>query len=147
VLTSWTRAFKGNSMLRSRVFTIPIHRSYGDVYGFLSEPTNLPLWGGTEPESTMKHLGGSDYLVDLPSGRRVMRFTPRNEFGVLDYQVFLPGETEGPVTPARLHPNEEGCEFVLTWYQRPGVSDERFASESEWTYSDLLRMKAYIETR
>lgn len=134
-------------MLKSRVFTIPIHRRYEDVYGFLAEPANLAIWGGTEPESEMEHLGGTDYLVVLPGGKRVMRFTPINAFGVLDYQVFMPGETQGPVTPVRLHPNQEGCELVFTWFQRPGVSDEQFASESEWAYSDLLRMKAYLEAR
>ena len=132
-------------MLKSRVFTISIHRPYGEVYRFLSEPTNLALWGGTEPASEMRHLGGTDYLVQLPRGRRVMRFTPVNAFGVLDYQVFEEGEDGGPLTPVRLHPNQDGCELVFTWYQRPGVDDERFASESEWAYSDLLRMKAYIE--
>ncbi len=134
-------------MLKSRVFTIPIHRRYADVYGFLAEPSNFAVWGGTEPGSEMKHLGGSDYLVVLPSGRRVMRFTPLNDFGVLDYQVFLEGETSGPTTPVRIHPNQEGCEVVFTWFQRPGVSDEQFESEAEWAYSDLLRMKAYIEAR
>lgn len=134
-------------MLKSRVFTIPIHRKYDEVYGFVSEPTNFVLWGGAEPGSTMDHIEGSDYLVDLPRGRRVMRFTPPNPFGVLDYQVFMQGETGGPVTPVRLHRNQEGCELVFTWLQRAGVSDEQFVSEAEWAYSDLLRMKAYIEAR
>ena len=134
-------------MLKSRVFTIPIHRRYADVYCFLAEPTNFALWGGTEPDTEMKHLGGSDYLVVLPSGRRVMRFTPLNDFGVLDYQVFMEGETNGPVTPVRIHHNQDGSEIVFTWFQRPGVSDEQFESEAEWAYSDLLRMKAYIEAR
>ena len=116
-------------MLKSRVFTIPIHRRYADVYGFLAEPTNFALWGGTEPDTEMKHLGGSDYL------------------GVLDYQVFMEGETNGPVTPVRIHHNQDGSEIVFTWFQRPGVSDEQFESEAEWAYSDLLRMKAYIEAR
>ncbi len=134
-------------MLKSRVFTISIHRRYAEVYGFLAEPRNLPLWGGTEPDTEIRHLGGNDYLVCLPRGRRVMRFTPFNEFGVLDYQVFLEGESGGPVTPIRLHPNQEGCELVFTWFQRAGVTDEQFESEAEWAYSDLLRMKAYIEAR
>ncbi|RYE88000.1 MAG: SRPBCC family protein, partial [Hyphomicrobiales bacterium] len=102
-------------MLKSRVFTIPIHRRYAEVYGLLSEPTNISRWGGTEPGTEMVHLGGSDYRVQLPRGVRVMRFTPPNEFGVLDYQVFLEGEAGGPTTPVRLHPNQDGCELTFTW--------------------------------
>jgi hypothetical protein len=37
--------------------------------------------------------------------------------------------------------------MIFVWFQRPGVSDEQFESEAEWAYSDLLRMKAYIEAR
>ena len=40
-----------------------------------------------------------------------------------------------------------GCEMVFTWFQRQGISDDVFASDSEWVQSDLLRMKAYIEGR
>jgi hypothetical protein len=131
-------------MLKSRIFTVPIHRKYGEVYRFLAEPVNFGLWA-TEPGSKMVPKGGQDYLVELACGPRVMRFTPANDFGILDYQLFEPGERGGPVTPVRLHPNQEGCELVLTWFQHPGVSDEQFASESEWAYSDLLRMKAFVE--
>lgn len=134
-------------MLKSRVFTIPMHRKYAEVYGFLSEPANFVLWGGAVPGTDMRHLTGTDYVVSLPRGQRVMRFTPFNEFGVLDYEVFMEGESKGPVTPVRIHPNQEGCEIVFTWFQRAGVSDEQFESEAEWAYSDLLRMKAYIEAR
>ena len=133
-------------MLNSRVLIIPIERTYQTVYSFLADPRNFPRWGVLEPGATMRHLDGSDYLVDLPRGRRVMRFTPYNAFGVLDYQVFSQGEDGGPVNPVRLHPNEEGCELVFVWLQRPGVSDERFASELEWLNSDLLRLKTYLET-
>jgi hypothetical protein len=134
-------------MLNSRVFTIPIRRSYEEVYGFLSAPENFVLWGGANPGSQMQHIAGADYLVDLPRGRLVMRFSPVNKYGVLDYQVFPQGADSGPVTPVRLYANQEGCEMVFTWYRREGVSDEQFASDAEWALSDLLRMKAYIEGR
>lgn len=134
-------------MLKSRVMTVPFNRSYEEVYGFLSKPENFVLWGGAVPDTRMDHLSGTDYLVDLPRGRLVMRFSPRNDYGVLDYEVFPQGMTNGPVTPVRLHANGEGCEMVFTWFQRIGVSDEQFESDAEWAHSDLLRMKAYIESR
>jgi len=134
-------------LLKSHVLLVPIFRPYHTVYGFLADPHNFPAWGVLEPGSVMRHLGDSDYLVDLPRGRSIMRFTPPNTFGVLDYQVFKEGEDGGPVTPVRLHANEDGCELVLVWMQRPGVSDERFASDIEWVHSDLLRVKTYLEAR
>jgi hypothetical protein len=134
-------------MLNSHVITIPIRRSYQEVYGFLSEPTNFVLWGGANPGSTMEHIKDNDYIVELPRGRMMMRFSPMNEYGVLDFEVFPLGSTSGPITPVRMHANGDGCELVFTRFQRPGVSDEQFASDGEWAQSDLLRMKAYIEGR
>ena len=65
--------------------------------------------------------------------------------GVFDYQTFPPDADGGPVTPVRLLPNEEGCDLVLFWYRRPGVSDEKFRSDAEWVLSDLERLKTLLE--
>ena len=64
---------------------------------------------------------------------------------MLDYQVFGLDEDSGPTTPVRLIANEEGCELVMIWFQRPGRSDEAFKSDAEWVASDLNRLKALLE--
>ena len=133
----------GLPMLTSEVIKISIDRPYADVYEFVANPANFTKWAAN-PDSRMEAIGG-DWLVDLPSGRRVIRFTRRNEFGVLDYQVFDPGQAGGPVTPVRLIANGEGCELVLLWFQRQGISDNRFKSDVEWVASDLQRLKALLE--
>jgi hypothetical protein len=55
------------------------------------------------------------------------------------------GEDQGPITPVRLIANEDGCELVLIWYQRDGVSEERFLSDAQWVESDLTRLKTLME--
>ena len=47
----------------------------------------------------------------------------------------------------RVMPNEEGTELAFTFYQRPGMSQEQFASAIEWVTMDLLTLKAVIEAR
>jgi hypothetical protein len=129
----------------SQVIKVAIERSYPDVYAFLSDPLNFAKWAAV-PNSDMEPLDGGDWLVELPGGRMPIRFAPRNNFGVLDYQVFPEGVARGgPITPVRLVANAEGCELILVWFQRPGVTDERFRSDAEWVGSDLQRLKALLE--
>ena len=131
-------------MLASEVIKVSINRPYAEVYAFLADPMNFSRWAAS-PDAVMEPLDGGDWLVDLPRGRMAIRFAPRNNFGVLDYQVFPPGGNGGPVTPVRLVPNAEGCEVLLLWFQRPGVMDEMFKSDAEWVASDLQRLKALLE--
>jgi hypothetical protein len=130
-------------MLAAEVIKVSIRRSFAEVYDFLAEPLNFTRWA-SNPGAQMEPLDGGDWLVDLPRGKSVIRFSPRNNFGVLDYQVFQEGQTAGP-TPVRLVPNEEGATLFLVWFQRAGMSDEQFRSEVEWIASDLNRVKTLLE--
>ena len=133
-------------MHASEPIKISIERPYDEVYDFLADPKNFPRWAAN-PGSGMQHVTGNDYLVDLPVGRRVIRLTPHNKFGVLDYQVIDKGRPVGQVVPVRLHANGTGCELVLIWLQRPGASDQQFRSDVEWVQSDLARLKSLLESR
>jgi hypothetical protein len=137
-------AFAEEEMLASEVITVSIRRSFAEVHEFLADPMNFTRWASV-PNSIMEPLGGTDWLVDLPSGRMVIRLAARNSYGVFDYQTFWPGEEGGPVTPARLVPNEEGADFSLVWFWRPGLSEEQFRSQIEWARSDLQRLKTLLE--
>lgn len=132
-------------MLASRIIKVSMRRPFAEVYAFLADPLNFPKWAGN-PESEIEPLGGRDWLVDVARGRVVIRFSPLNAFGVLDYQTFEQGMDGGPVTPVRLYANEEGSELLMTWFQRPGVSDEQFASDAEWVTSDLTRLQSLLES-
>jgi hypothetical protein len=131
-------------MLAYEVLKVSIKRPYAEVYDFLADPMNFTRWASA-PDSIMEPLGGNDWLVDLPSGRRVIRISPRNNFGVLDYQTFEPGEDGGPSTPCRVVANQEGADMHLVWFRREGKSDEQFGSELEWATSDLQRLKTLLE--
>jgi hypothetical protein len=131
-------------MHASEVIKVAIARPYADVYDFLADPQNFPRWAAN-PDSRIEPVGGNDYRVELPMGQRVIRFSPRNPFGVLDYEIFAEGMSIGPVVPVRLYANGDGCELTLFWLQRPGVSLEQFKSDAEWVRSDLTRLKTLLE--
>ena len=133
-------------MRNTRVATIYVDRPFAKVLGFLGNPVHFPEWAGL-PGSTVEHIVGSDWLVEVPSGQLVLRVSPKNDFGILDYAIFPPEAEGGPVNSARLVPNDDGCDLILLMYQNPGISDEQFQSDVVWMESDLQRMKALLELR
>jgi hypothetical protein len=131
-------------MFLSRTISIPIHRPYHEVYEFLVEPRNFPSWASNLGADFVQ-IGAHDWVTTTRSGRVILRFAARNDFGVLDHQVFLEGET--PVTtPMRLIGNAEGCEIIYTQFQRPEMTPEAFASEVEWVTSDFEALRSLMES-
>lgn len=131
-------------MQSSEVIAVSIRRPYAAVYEFLAEPMNFNRWA-SNPGSEMVPLDGGDWLVELPRGPSVIRFSPRNNFGVLDYQVFAQGEDGGPATPVRLVANGAGATLFLVWFKREGVEEVQYRSEIDWIASDLNRLKTLLE--
>jgi hypothetical protein len=132
-------------MFKSRTISIPIYRSYEEVYDFLAEPRNFPSWASNLGADFVQ-IGENDWATTTRSGRVILRFAPRNEYGVLDHQLILEGKA--PIsTPMRLIENDEGCEIIYTQFQRPGMSPEAFASEVEWVTSDFEALRSLLETR
>ncbi len=131
-------------MLSSQSVTVSIRRPYLDVYDFLVDPLNFVRWAAV-PDSIIEPMGGNEWLVDIPRGRAVMKFTPRNQHGVLDYKVRLADGGPTHITPVRLIENGDGADLVLHWFRREGVDDVQFSSEIDWIVSDLERLKSLLE--
>jgi len=130
-------------MLKSQTISIPISRPYDEVYEFLAEPRNFPSWA-SNLGSSFEHLSGLEWVTQTRKGRVILRFAPRNEFGILDHAVYAEGTTP-LTTPMRLIANEHGAEVLFTLLQRPGMSDEQFASELEWVRSDFEALRSLLE--
>jgi uncharacterized protein YndB with AHSA1/START domain len=131
-------------MRRSHTISLHIERPYGQVYRYLADPRNFSQWAGLDP-ATFGPLAGGDWSAMTPGGLRHFRFTPQNDFGVLDHAQFVPGET--PVfTPMRVLANEEGSEVIVTFFAPHSMGDEQFSSTVEWITSDLHALKSVLET-
>jgi hypothetical protein len=131
-------------MRASMVIKVAIERPFDEVYELLADPLYFGKWAVT-PDTEMEALDNGDWLVELPRGQSLIRFTPPNAYGILDYEVFPLGESHGSVNPVRLVRNDEGCELVLIWYQRDGMSEDKFRSDAQWVESDLQRLKTLLE--
>lgn len=131
-------------MRRSHTITLHIDYPYADAYRFLADPLNFGAWAAVDKDSYRPLPNGDWEGMTSFGGLRHFRFTPVNDFGVLDHAVFVPGE---PLlwTPMRVMPNEAGTDLAFTFYQRPGTNEAEFASAIEWVTTDFLTLKSLLE--
>jgi hypothetical protein len=103
-----------------------IERSPLEVYNFVCDLKNLPKWASG--------LGGTAKV----------RFVERNKFGVLDHYVSV-GSGPEVYMPMRVFPNGEGAEVLITVFRQAGVSEQRFAEDTQWVRRDLEALKELLE--
>ncbi len=128
----------------SRHLSIFINRDTTDVYDFVFNPENFPRWASGLGKSLKKVHDGC--VAETPAGSVKVRFTERNEFGVLDHWLTLTPEQQIYI-PMRVIPNGGGCEFIFTLFRLPDMSDEKFASDAEWVMRDLAALKMLLEAK
>ncbi|MNT73643.1 hypothetical protein D3C72_2123730 [compost metagenome] len=73
-------------------------------------------------------------------GKVKVKFTPQNNFGVIDHEVTLPSG-EVVHNPLRVLKNGKGSEVVFTLYRRPEVSDQEFEADAKAVTKDLETLK------
>jgi hypothetical protein len=128
--------------MESRHISVAIDRPEAEVYEFVVNPANLPLWAAG--------LGGSielvdgQWLADSPLGRVAVEFAPHNQFGVLDHTVTLPSG-ERVLNPLRVIGYQDRSEIVFTVRRQPGMSDDEFAEDQAAVAADLAALKILLE--
>lgn len=129
-------------MFKSVHISVSINHPADQVYEFASNPENLPKWA-TGLGGSIKNVN-DDWIAESPIGRVKVKFADKNKFGILDHDVTLPS---GAIVynPLRVFPNNEGSELIFKLYQRPGISDQMFAEDTEAVTRDLKNLKAMLE--
>ncbi len=133
-------------MFPSRTISLAIDRPCPDVYAFLSDPGSLVLWTGGLIHAPLLPAGNAVWTTRYEGKSVSIRFTPPNDFGVLDIHLSGPDIAERYYR-VRVFPNGEGTELCCTVLQRPDEDDAHFASECEWLRVDLKVLKSYLEVR
>ncbi|WP_232493318.1 SRPBCC family protein [Novosphingobium kaempferiae] len=130
--------------LEARLIGITIDRPMDEAYAFASRPENFPEWAAGMSSSL--HRDGERWLAETPLGEATIRFSPANDFGVLDHWVMLPGK---PVVyiPLRLIENGTGTQVVFTLFRQPGMTDADFDRDAAMVGKDLTALKRLLENR
>lgn len=128
--------------LESRTLSISINRDPDKVYGFISDPENLPIWASAFSKSIEK--GEADWLVHTSQGTVNVRFAEKNEYRIFDHYVSLAPGIEIYI-PLRVVANGSGCEVVFTLFRLPEMSDENYDNDIYLVEHDLRTLKKVME--
>lgn len=123
--------------------SVSINRPASEVYKFASNPENFPQWVAFA--ESIKRQDDS-WIGESSLGAIKIKFTPQNDFGIIDHQVTLPsGETVN--NPMRVVANGKGCEFIFTLFWLPGRTEQEFNEDAEAVASDLQKLKQILESK
>ncbi len=132
-------------MLPAETYSISINRDWRAVYEAIWRPEMFPKWASGLAQSDLRQEGG-EWLAQGPEGPIRIRFTPHNDYGVMDH--FVDTGMDAPVhVPMRVVRNGEGAEVMLTLYRQPGMDDDKLATDAEWVKRDLEALKAMLASR
>lgn len=130
-------------VMQSRIIHLSVEKPWAQVYGFASDPQNMPRWaaglgGGLKPD-------GNEWIADGgPLGEVRVNFAPANEFGVIDHVVTLPDGLK-VYNALRVTPNGSGAEVSFTLLRLDGMTDEDFEQDASAITADLETLKSLLE--
>jgi hypothetical protein len=127
----------------SLTITMRIERPPEATYAFAAAPENMARWATGLGASFEKR--GEAWTAQSPQGPVTVRFTPRNELGVLDHHVTLPDGTT-VYSPMRVIANGSGSEVLFTILRLPSMDDATFRADAETVRRDLERLKTLLES-
>jgi hypothetical protein len=125
----------------NRTVTAVLEAPRDDVFAFLSEVENLPLWA-TEFARELKVEDGSTKVVN-GLGEFFFAIEADPETGVID---MLAGPTQDEMTlfPTRVVPlGRDRCAYSFTMFKPPDMPDDLFESQ----HRSLLREFDHIRAR
>ncbi len=132
-------------MLPAETYSISINRDWRAVYEAIWRPEMFPKWASGLTQSDLRQEG-DEWRAQGVEGSIHIRFTPHNDYGIMDHFVDT-GTNASVYVPMRVVQNEEGAEVTLTLYRQPEMDDEKLATDTEWVKRDLEALKALMESR
>lgn len=126
----------------ARPISLGIDRPATEVYAFTHLPENFPKWAAGLGAGLTRE--GDAWIAHGPDGDVKVRFSPRNDFGVLDHWVTLPDGAEISI-PLRVVANGDGAEVTLTLFRVPGMDDATFERDAAMVAKDLTALKRLLE--
>jgi hypothetical protein len=131
-------------MLEATTLGIAIDRPWRALYDAIWQPTFFPEWASGLSRSSLQGEG-KRWRAQGPEGTVWIRFTPHNEFGVMDHYVDTGSGPEISI-PLRVIENDGGAEVILTLFRQPGMTDEKFQADMDWVRRDLERLQELMQT-
>ena len=129
-------------MQQYAILSIDIEQPWRQLYERLWQPEAFLQWASGLCGAGLKP-DGEVWTGEGMEGSLRVRFSGRNDFGVLDHHVSQAGEPEIYV-PLRVIPNGDGATISLTLFRQAGMTDAMFATDAEWVKRDLAALQAWL---
>ncbi|WP_316761998.1 SRPBCC family protein [Streptomyces herbicida] len=124
--------------------TVSIDRPVAEVYAFLADPANWSRWAVVNIQSIEPTTESDWWQMSTPAGPAKLRLRADAELGILDHDYV--DDTASWRVPARVVPNGDGAEFMMTFYQPPGFTLEFFRDQINLVDTELATLKKILET-
>ncbi|WP_053660172.1 SRPBCC family protein [Streptomyces sp. MMG1121] len=131
------------SIKHSITKSIGIDRPREEVFAFLADPANWPAWAVVNVQSIEPTEDPCWWRMSTPLGPARLGLRANAEFGILDH-VF-DDDTDSWRVPARVVPNGDGAEFMMTFYQPPSLGDSEFRTQIDLVDIELATLKKILE--
>ncbi|MFI5972871.1 SRPBCC family protein [Streptomyces sp. NPDC051452] len=132
------------SITHSITKTVGIDCPWEQVFAFLADPANWPKWAVVNIRSIEPTDDPDWWRMSTPLGPARLRVRANAEFGVLDHDYV--DDTAAWCVPARVVPNGDGAEFMITFHQPPSLTEEVFKQQAELVDTELAALKEILET-
>ncbi|MEU1406693.1 SRPBCC family protein [Streptomyces sp. NPDC005728] len=130
---------------RSVTKTVSIDRPVAEVFAFLADPANWSKWAVVNIQSIESTDDPDWWAMSTPVGPARLRLRPDAELGVLDHDYV--DDTASWRVPARVVPNGDGAEFMITFCQPPTFEDRFFDEQTALVDTELSALKEILETQ
>ena len=128
-------------MMRADTRTITINnKSQKEVFEYLLQVEKWPEWSVFAPSVTKD---GNLWIVHTPQGDIKLRPAFNAELALLDHYLLV-GDNEIFI-PNRVVPNGSGAEVIITIFQAPNLTEDKYQEQIGWVEKELQNLKKSLE--
>lgn len=132
-----------HATIRAVTRTVSIACAPHAAFAFLADLGNWPRWGVVNVLSTRPTKDPQWWDMVTPRGAARLRIRADAKYGILDHD-FIDSQA-GWTVPARVVPNGNGTEFMMTFFQPPGFTDAFFDEQIALVDTELAKLKEILE--
>jgi hypothetical protein len=130
---------------RSTTKSVTVARSPDYVFSFIADGSNWPKWAVANVKAASRGNEADWWNLSTPHGPARLRIRAQAEQGLLDHD-WIDSQASWTV-PARVVPNGDGAEFLMTFSQPPSFSDPFFDEQIKLVDIELAKLKEVLEAR
>ncbi|MFI1767147.1 SRPBCC family protein [Streptomyces sp. NPDC020800] len=132
------------SIATSITKTVGIECPCAQVFAFLADPANWPKWAVVNVQAIEPTDDPDWWRMSTPLGPARLRLRPDAEHGILDHDFV--DDTAAWSVPARVVPNGDGAEFMITFYRPPTLTEAEFRKQVDLVDTELAALKEILES-